>query len=130
MKIKILHVALFMVLLLTCSNIGYRTARQSSYGEDYIKATSKGSEFLFNQKEYLLALKGIMPDGRHFLFVRGSILDDSMGSTQGLTLGIYSQKEIPNVFYYIKVFVDYPFFRGLYIASLQILESFNNIRAP
>lgn len=74
MKIKIFHLFLFMVLPLTCSNTGYRAAGQFSYGEDYIKATFKGSEFLFNQMDYLQALKGIMPDGRHFLFIHGSTL--------------------------------------------------------
>jgi hypothetical protein len=128
MKIKLVHVLLFWLVPLVCSFDSHGNRNIAANSEDYIKVTFNGTEFLFNEKDYLNAFTGIMPDGRHFLSINGSIPEDSSGSSESVSILIYSQDEIRAGVYGDGGFVEFGPFGNLFVgAELGFISQTNSL---
>ncbi|MCO5725310.1 hypothetical protein [Robiginitalea marina] len=128
MKINAVYLVLLWLVPLVggIDNQGKRNIASNS--EDYIKVTFNGTEFLFNEKDYLQAFTGIMPDGRHFLSINGSIPEDSSGSSEAVSILIYSQDEIRAGIYGDGGFVEFGPFGNLFVGpELGFISQTNSL---
>ena len=111
---KIVHLILLCIVPLVCGKESHGNQINSAFSEDYIRVTFNGTEFLFNEKDYLQAFTGIMPDGRHFLTITGSIPDESMGASEGISIVIYSRDAIGEGVYLNGGFEDFGNYENLF----------------
>lgn len=117
MKIKVIYLLLFWLVPVSVGTVSHGNANIPANSEDYIKVTFNGTEFLFNEKDYLQAFTGIMPDGRHFITITGSIPDDGMGASEGISIVVYSRDEIGEGIYLDGGFADFGTYGNLFVGT-------------
>tara|TARA_R110002072_G_scaffold260722_14_gene419324 strand:- start:4500 stop:5069 length:570 start_codon:yes stop_codon:yes gene_type:complete len=102
-------------------------ANQPTISDSYIKVTVNGATYVFNEKDYVIAQKGKLPDERYNVTISASNPDDNDGSSEVVSIILFDLKPIQEKTYSNGRFEELGYFGPLYIGvQLGFLSAKDN----